>query len=251
MNNTDRFTGKAGAYVQGRPGYPAAVVELLTQEARRENPRMADIGSGTGILSRPMLERGWTVYGVEPNGDMRREAEKMLSGFPRFHSVPGMAERTLLPGASVDLVTAAQAFHWFDAAAFKQECRRILTREGRIALIWNSRVEESPIVREEGDIHRLYCPRFYGFSGGLSGLGKSIGAFFDHHFRIFRFPNDLSYTREQYLRRMMSASYALTEKEEGRSSWLDALNALFDRFETEGRVAVPNETVVYLGDCQG
>lgn len=251
MNNTDRFTGKAGAYVQARPGYPAAVVELLTQEPRRENPRMADIGSGTGILSRAMLERGWTVYGVEPNEDMRREAEKMLSGFPRFHSVPGTAERTLLPGASVDLVTAAQAFHWFDAAAFKQECRRILTREGRIALIWNSRVEESPLVREEGDIHRLYCPRFYGFSGGLAGQGKSIGAFFDHRFRIFRFPNDLSYTREQYLRRMMSASYALTEKEEGRSSWLDALNGLFDRFETEGSVAVPNETVVYLGDCQG
>ena len=106
MNNTDRFTGKAGAYVQGRPGYPAAVVELLTRETRRENPRMADIGSGTGILSRAMVEHGWTVYGVEPNDDMRREAEKVLKGFHRFHSVPGTAEHTLLPGASVDLVTA-------------------------------------------------------------------------------------------------------------------------------------------------
>ena len=73
---------------------------------------MADIGSGTGILSRVMLEHGWTVYGVEPNDDMRREAEKVLKGFHRFHSVPGTAEHTLLPGASVDLVTAAQAFHW-------------------------------------------------------------------------------------------------------------------------------------------
>lgn len=67
MNNTDRFTGKARAYAQGRPDYPASVVGLLTQESRRENPRLADIGSGTGILSRAMLERGWTVYGVEPN----------------------------------------------------------------------------------------------------------------------------------------------------------------------------------------
>lgn len=66
MNNTDRFTGKARAYAQGRPDYPASVVGLLTQESRRENPRLADIGSGTGILSRAMLERGWTVYGVEP-----------------------------------------------------------------------------------------------------------------------------------------------------------------------------------------
>lgn len=248
MNNTDRFSGKAGAYAHGRPGYPSAVVELLTRVTRRENPRMADIGSGTGILSRAMLERGWTVYGVEPNDDMRREAEKALNGFSRFHSVAGTAEHTRLSGASVDLVAAAQAFHWFDAAAFKRECRRILAGDGRIALIWNSRVEDSPIVREEGSIHRLYCPRFYGFSGGLAELADSIGAFFGHRFRVFRFPNDLSYTREQYLRRMMSASYSLMESSEGRSSWLAALDGLFDRFETGGRVTVPNETVVYLGD---
>lgn len=86
MNNTDRFTGKARAYAQGRPDYPASVVGLLTRENCRENPRLADIGSGTGILSRAMLERGWTVYGVEPNDDMRREAEMRLSSFPRFHS---------------------------------------------------------------------------------------------------------------------------------------------------------------------
>lgn len=161
----------------------------------------------------------------------------------------GTAERTGLLGASVDLVTAAQSFHWFDAATFKRECRRILSGGGRVALIWNSRVEDSPVVREEGDIHRLYCPRFDGFSGGLATLTDSIGAFFNHRFRVFRFPNDLSYTREQYLRCMMSASYALTEGGEERSSWLDALERLFGRFETEGRVTVPNETVVYLGSC--
>ena len=168
MNNTDRFTGKARAYAQGRPDYPASVVGLLTRESRRENPRLADMGSGTGILSRAMLERGCTVYSVEPNDDMRKEVEKRLSAFPRFHSVAGTAERTGLPGASVDLVTAAQSFHWFDAAAFKRECRRILSGGGKVALIWNSRVEDSPIAREEGNIHRLYCPCFYGFSGGLA-----------------------------------------------------------------------------------
>ena len=195
MNHTDRFTGRAGAYVQGRPGYPAAVLELLTQETRRKNPRLADIGSGTGILSRAMLERGWTVYGVEPNDDMRREAEFSLKDFSSFHSIPGTAEHTLLPSGTVDMVAAAQAFHWFDAAAFKRECRRILTPEGRAALLWNSRLEDSPIVREEGSIHRLYCPHFHGFSGGLAELTGRIGEFFDHRFRIFRFPNDLAYTR--------------------------------------------------------
>lgn len=81
--------------MQGRPDIPAAVLELLTQETRRKNPRLADIGSGTGILSRAMLERGWTVYGVEPNDDMRREAEFSLKDFSSFHSIPGTAEHTL------------------------------------------------------------------------------------------------------------------------------------------------------------
>ena len=90
---------------------------------------------------------------------------------------------------------------------------------------------------------------FLWIQGGLAKLTDSIGAFFNHSFQIFRFPNDLSYTREQYLRRMMSTSYALTEGGEERSFWLDALEKLFDRFETEGHVTVPNETVVYLGKC--
>ena len=94
MNNTDRFTGKARAYAQGRPDYPASVVGLLTQESRRENPRLADIGSGTGILSRAMLERGWTVYGVEPNDDMRREAERRS-----MHQTSRISPRAMAPAS--------------------------------------------------------------------------------------------------------------------------------------------------------
>ncbi|MFR4416333.1 MAG: class I SAM-dependent methyltransferase [Akkermansia sp.] len=147
MNNTDRFTGKARAYAQGRPDYPASVVGLLTQESRRENPRLADIGSGTGILSRAMLERGWTVYGVEPNDDMRKEAEKRLSAFPRFHSVAGTAERTGLPGASVDLVTAAQSFHWFNAVCVQAGMPPYSGRGG----------QNSPDLEFQGG-RRPHCP---------------------------------------------------------------------------------------------
>lgn len=97
MDNTGKFTGKAASYTQGRRGYPEGLLDLLAQEGGREPLRAADAGSGTGILSRAMLERGWTVYGVKPNNDMREEAEKLLKEFPLFHSVPGTAEHTLLP----------------------------------------------------------------------------------------------------------------------------------------------------------
>lgn len=247
MDNTGKFTGKAASYTQGRRGYPEALLDLLAQEGGKGSLRVADAGSGTGILSRAMLERGWTVYGVEPNNDMREEAERLLKEFPLFHSVPGTAEHTLLPDASVNLVTAAQAFHWFDAQSFKRECRRILVPGGKIALIWNSRVEDSPAVQEEGRIHRLYCSRFYGFSGGLAVLQERIADFFDHHFQVSRFPNELSYTREQYIRRMLSSSYALGEQEEGHAAWLETLNHLFERFQTDGTLTIPHETVVYLG----
>ena len=64
---------------------------------------------------------------------------------------------------------------------------------------------------------------------------------------VFRFPNELSYTREQYIRRMLSSSYAPGEQEEGHAAWLDALNHLFERFQTDGTLTIPHETVVYLG----
>lgn len=247
MDNTGKFTGKAVSYTQGRRGYPEALLDLLAQAGGSGPLRIADAGSGTGILSRAMLERGWTVYGVEPNDDMRREAERLLKEFPLFHSVPGTAEHTLLPDASADLVTAAQAFHWFDAAAFKRECRRILAPGGKVALIWNFRVEDTPAVQEEGRTHRLYCSRFYGFSGGLADLQERIADFFDQRFQVFRFPSELSYTREQYIRRMLSSSYALGEREEGHDAWLDALSHLFERFQKDGKLMIPHETVAYLG----
>lgn len=249
MKNTDRFTGKATSYVQGRPGYPDALFDLLEGEGFASPSRIADVGSGTGILSRSMLERGWTVYGVEPNDDMRHEAECSLKGFDRFHSIQGTAEHTSLPSGSVDAVTVAQAFHWFDAALFQRECRRILTEGGKTALIWNSRQESAPVVREEGAVHRRYCPRFSGFSGGLSHLDGRIREFFGNRFQVFRFPNELSYTREQYIRRMLSTSYALAESDGSFGLWMEGLGWVFDQFQKDGRIKVPNETVVYLGNC--
>lgn len=247
MDNAGKFTGRAAVYAQGRPGYPVALFDLLTEEVCGEGCRMADVGSGTGILSRALLDRGWTVYGVEPNEDMRHEAERALGGFPRFHSVAGTAEQTGLADGSVDVVTAAQAFHWFDAEAFGRECRRILTPGGQVVLIWNSRREDSPAVQEEGRIHRAYCPAFRGFSGGMPDMEETIGAFFKRRFRVCRFSHELSYTREQYVRRMLSSSYSLGENEENRHVWLEELNGLFERFQSDGKIEIPNETITYMG----
>ncbi len=100
---------------------------------------LADVGSGTGISAKLFLDNGNTVYGVEPNRDMRAAAEKFLHGNARFHSVDGSAEQTTLSDRSVDFIVAGQAFHWFDQPKARQEFARILKPGGWVMLMWNSR----------------------------------------------------------------------------------------------------------------
>src|SRR5579884_1615786 len=140
LDPTGRFSGRAEDYARSRPRYPDAVLDALRRDiGLSPQTIVADIGSGTGILTEMFLRNGNVVYGVEPNPDMRRAAEQLLAGYHRFHSINGTAEQTTLPAGSIDLVTAAQAFHWFDAAAARREFRRILRPPYIVALLWNDR----------------------------------------------------------------------------------------------------------------
>ncbi len=128
---TRRFRGRAELYARHRPGYPGEVVTLLEDECGlRAGSVVADLGSGTGILAAMLLARGCRVFGVEPNADMRAEGARALAAQEGFVSVDGRAEATTLPDASVDLVTAAQAFHWFDRPRARAEFARILKPGG-------------------------------------------------------------------------------------------------------------------------
>lgn len=140
---TQRFSDRAENYARYRPGYPPAVLDCLRDEfgLTRETV-VADVGSGTGILTEMFLQRGHTVYAVEPNEAMRAAAERALGHYLRFVSVAGRAEATGLPDESVGLVAAGQAFHWFDGPAAHVEFGRILEPGGWVALVWNARLHE-------------------------------------------------------------------------------------------------------------
>src|ERR1700693_3391474 len=114
-------------YVRYRPGYPSEVIELMKKECGlTPESTIADVASGTGILTRMLLEPGNRVFGVEPNPEMREPGEKLLARYPLFISVAGTAEATTLGDRSVDIVTAAQAAHWFDREKARREVSRIL-----------------------------------------------------------------------------------------------------------------------------
>src|ERR1700748_245397 len=109
-----RFSSRVADYVRYRPGYPAALIDLLRDECGLHPDHLvADVGSGTGMLAKLFLENGNPVTGVEPNDEMRRAGEEFLSGFGKFSSVNGSAENTALPNSCMDFVVIGQAFHWF------------------------------------------------------------------------------------------------------------------------------------------
>src|ERR1700704_873866 len=135
---TERFSSRGENYVRYRPSYPSAAIDLLkTRCGLSPGAVVADIGSGTGILSELLLGSGARVIGVEPNDGMRAAAEALLRGEARFRSVKGTAEATALAPASIDLLVAGQAFHWFDVDQARREALRLLRSGGFAALLWN------------------------------------------------------------------------------------------------------------------
>lgn len=249
MANTDKFTGKAAVYARFRPDYPDALISDLISE-NRLNPTsvVADIGAGTGILTGQLLKRGLHVAAVEPNADMRRIAVAQFGSNPLFSSVPAPAEQTTLKAESIHLVTVAQAFHWFDAAAFKEECRRILIPGGKVVLIWNSRVPNAPLIKETEAICQHFCPDFHGFSGGMDETAQPFHTFFEHgKYTVKKYDHPLSYSLEDFIGRHLSASYAPKTLDENYQPYISALTHIFRQYNINSRVCFPNVTRSYSG----
>ena len=131
-----RFSSRVADYVRYRPGYPAALIDLLRAECGLQKfHQVADIGSGTGLLSKLFARNGNRVLGVEPNDEMRAAGEEFLAAYPNFTSVAGSAEATNVGDACIDFIAAGQAFHWFEPVATRREFVRILKPDGWAVMI--------------------------------------------------------------------------------------------------------------------
>jgi SAM-dependent methyltransferase len=249
MKSTDKFTDKAEVYAKYRPSYPLDyIVYLITETGLNEDCTIADIGSGTGILTRQFLERGFTVIGVEPNDDMRTVAEQTLGSDLLFTSVKGTAENTTLNNNSLDLVTVAQAFHWFDIERFRLECQRILKQDAKVALVWNSRDGSSDLNKESTEVCQKYCPHFNGFSGGMEETPNAFQKFFkDGMYDVKYFRNDLPFNLNGFLGRYLSASYSPKKTDKEYQPFITALSNLFEKYSNNGKIIIPTITRSYLG----
>lgn len=251
MDNKERFSGRSADYTKGRPNYSEDLIQMLSKDLHfGKGSCIADIGSGTGKLSRQLLDLGCTVCCVEPNDDMRRIAEKELGQYEHFVFVKGSSENTRLQPASVDHITAAQAFHWFDAERFKAECRRILKPGGNVILIWNTRDPRSPFNLESYEIYKKYCPDFKGYHGGMRDDDRRIYEFYGGDCKKIIFDNPIAFTSDKFIARSLSASYSIKSDNENYDSYINALQALFEKFSANGIVMMQNHTTAYVGKIE-
>ena len=247
MDNTKKFSGKAEVYQQARPNYAQALLDFIAQKWQiGEGSLVADVGSGTGIFTRQLLRLGAKVYAVEPNADMRAKAEELLGEHPNFVSVIGTAEQTTLPDHHFHLVTAAAAFHWFDAQRFKLECERILLPGAPVVLAWNEVEMSAEINQGRERIFKKYCQYFNGFSGGSDEEDEIKRAFFDGAIQEKHFANPLSYDRQTFINRALSGSYSLIETDPGFEAYLAELGELFDQHAIDGKIVLPQDSVAYF-----
>ena len=135
------FAGVADVYERSRPGYPEAAVVWLAGSTPGD---VVDLGAGTGKLTRSLVALGHRVTAVEPLEEMLAQ---LRASVPAARALTGGAEAIPLPDASIDVVTCAQAFHWFDHDRALAEIARVLRPGGRIALVWNMRDDERDLGR--------------------------------------------------------------------------------------------------------
>lgn len=244
---TERFSSRVRNYRLYRPGYPAEVLAVLRAAgALTGGAVVADIGSGTGIFSELLLREGCRVIGVEPNAEMRAAAEELLAGHAAFTSPPGTAEATNLPDASVDLITAAQAFHWFDQAKTRAEFARILRPGGWIALIWNERqLDSTPFLRDYEALLQEFGTDYREVRQQELDLERVRAFISPGEVRLTTLANAQSFDYAGLEGRLLSSSYAPEAGHPQHVPMLERLGEIFAQHAVDGQVEFKYDTQVY------
>lgn len=208
--NTEIFTGKAESYAKARPGYPDTAIDYIVSLVPPDAV-FADVGAGTGKFTELLADKGLPIFAVKPNDDMREQLATTLSSFPNAQIIAGSAEATTLTTGSVDIITCAQALHWFDPTAFWDECKRIGKPDSIVIAVYNNTPGGSSIAHSK----------------------LSTDVFFNNP-TVREFPNPIYYTREKWLTYMTSHSHDPLPSDPNYTAHMDKMNAIFDRENVDG-----------------
>jgi len=241
-----RFSSRVENYIKYRPSYPLEIIDFLKEKnILTDDTVIADIGSGTGILTRIFLDNGNQVYGVEPNKDMREAAEKFLQEYKNFSSLEGSAESTGLEENCIDLIIAGQAFHWFDVEQAKREFKRIIKTNGNVALIWNNRGKAGT------DFNNSYENFILKYGTDYREVKKNEGnvdLFFNYQKETFYNFQELDFT--SFKGRVLSASYIPLADNFIFPKMILELEDLYNKHQRNGIIRIDYDTEIYLGKLE-
>lgn len=238
-----RFSSRAQNYAKYRPSYPNEIIEYLHKViGLSKNSIIADIESGTGICTKLFLDNGNIVYAVEPNQDMRQLAENLHKSYGNFNSIEGFSENTQLQTESIDIIIAAQAFHWFDPEPTKEEFLRILKPNGSVVLMWNNRkLGFDGFMGEYLNILRRYREKL-----DVKSDERVMPKFFDTktlHEEVFS--NFQTFNFERLKGELISYSYMPNENDLSFVHMITELEDLFNKYSNNGKVVLEYETRLY------
>ncbi len=249
LQPTERFTGRASVYARFRPSYPRGAIEALRDRCGLgPGCAVADIGAGTGIFTSLLLHEGATVFAVEPNEEMRSELAASLGDAPNLAVWKGTAEDTHLPSHTIDLVTAAQAFHWFEPESTRREWRRILRAPRWVALVWNTRDVEGD------EFHRAYDRLVLDYAKRREGPGTEpaqtrswtrLGL--ESELEHLQFPNPRTVDLETLVGNSLSASYVPKPGEVLHPLFVQELTDLFEKCQSNGKLEIRMHTDLFVG----
>ena len=247
QDNTKRFSDRVINYTKYRPSYPQdAIRYILDSVTLPEKAILADIGSGTGKLTELLLPKCHKVYAVEPNTEMRLAAEALLQKNTSFISINGTAENTTLEDRSIDCITVAQAFHWFDLDKVRIEFLRILKKEGPVFLIWNRRSIDTEFLVAYENLLQNTVPE-YEKVNHRNMTPEIIQGFIPIRYTVKKFANNQLYDWPGLVGRLQSSSYTPKADTEEYKKMEKELKMIFEKHERNGKILFNYETEMYSG----
>jgi ubiquinone/menaquinone biosynthesis C-methylase UbiE len=246
VNPLERFSRRAAYYARYHPRCAAETLATLQTECGL-TPDMviADVGSGTGILSELFLQNGNRVFGIEPNQDMRTTAESLLADWVSngaIASIYATAEATTLPDHSVDLIAAGQAFDWFDLVRTKIEFQRISKPGSLIVLVSNRYARDyADYIRAYGQIARTYC------TTSTPSPPPDIAAFFGGAYEQRVFDNPQLETLTGIIGGLLSASSGPIPDSPEHRAMAAELAAWFATYQQDGHIRFECQTEIIWG----